>query len=525
MTEFKRVIPTLLFIAFIVFLSLFITWPIGIEKETNTEALKAELSKAHVSSVDHSKFSELQQNFSSPQAVTLACLSCHNERHKEVMQSAHWNWEREEYIEGRGIVKIGKKNLMNNFCIGIGGNEQTCTKCHVGFGYSDKTFDFTHAENIDCMVCHDNSATYAKGKGLAGYPANNVDLNLVATNVGLPTKNNCGYCHFYSGGGNNVKHGDLEEALFDANRDVDVHMAVEGMNMNCVTCHEAENHKMKGKMYSVSSMNVDRATCEQCHGEFPHKEKIINEHTYKVSCQTCHIPEYAKVNATKMTWDWSTAGRLKDGEPYHEEDEDGNHTYLSIKGSFTWEKNVKPEYTWFNGTADHYIIGDDVDTSNVIKMNTLNGDYNDHESKIIPVKIHRARQIYDCQHEKIIQPKLYAKNKGEGAFWKDFNWDRAAKLGMEEIYHAYSGNYCFVRTEMYWPLNHMVSPKEKTVTCTECHTRENSRLENLDGFYMPGRDYNASVETLGIIAIVLSILGVVLHSIIRLFFHNKRKAS
>ena len=35
----------------------------------------------------------------------------------------------------------------------------------------------------------------------------------------------------------------------------------------------------------------------------------------------------------------------------------GNHTYLSIKGSFKWGKILKPEYVWFNGTAEHYLIG------------------------------------------------------------------------------------------------------------------------------------------------------------------------
>ena len=73
------------------------------------------------------------------------------------------------------------------------------------------------------------------------------------------------------------------------------------------------------------------------------------------ACQTCHIPELAKEMPTKLAWDWSTAGKLDEtGEPFHEEDDFGNHTYLSIKGSFKWERDVTPEYVWFNGTADHF---------------------------------------------------------------------------------------------------------------------------------------------------------------------------
>jgi octaheme c-type cytochrome (tetrathionate reductase family) len=319
-----------------------------------------------------------------------------------------------------------------------------------------------------------------------------------------------------------VKHGDLEMSMFDPSKDVDVHMATDGVDLQCTACHTAENHKIKGKVYSLSSMNRNRSTCEQCHTDRPHNDDVINQHTVKVACQACHIPVYAKVNATKMTWDWSTAGRLKNGEPYEEDDADGNHTYMSIKGSFTWAKNVEPEYVWFNGTANHYLLGDKIDTTDVIKINSLNGSYADRDAKIIPVKIHRARQIYDPVNKLIIQPNLFAPNKGEGAFWKDFDWNAAAAKGMQDVHLPYSGKYTFVRTEMYWPVNHMVSKKEKAVACSECHTRENGRLAKLQDFYMPGRNYNAGIEYFGKALILLSILGVAGHAALRILAHKKR---
>ena len=137
-------------------------------------------------------------------------------------------------------------------------------------------------------------------------------------------------------------------------------MGTDGADLECVACHTARNHKLLGKMYSVSSMNQDRSSCEQCHGAAPHSDGLLNQHTVKVACQTCHIPVYAKVNETKLAWDWSTAGKLRDGQPYEIEDADGNPTYASIKGTFTWGKNVRPDYIWFNGTADHYLLGDPV---------------------------------------------------------------------------------------------------------------------------------------------------------------------
>ena len=484
------------------------------------EALKQRYAKKHIPSVDHSKLPALQKRFSSPQEVTRTCISCHTERHKEVMKSAHWNWENGEYIEGRGVRYIGKKNIVNNFCIGISTNEESCNKCHIGYNWSDSTFDFSKAENIDCLSCHDNTNTYVKG--FHGYPDSSVNLTNVVQHVGRPLRTNCGTCHFFGGGGNNVKHGDLEKALFDPTRDVDVHMASDGVDMQCVDCHTAENHKMLGKMYSVSSMNRNRSSCEQCHTDTPHGDNVLNEHTTKVACQTCHIPEYAKVNSTKMEWDWSTAGKLKDGKPYEEDDSLGNHTYMSIKGSFVWKRNVKPEYIWFNGTASHYLVGDTT-SATPIRINTLHGSYNDADSKIIPVKIHRAKQPYDPVRKMLIQPKLFAPQKGEGAFWKDFDWKRAAEEGMKAVHQPFSGKVSFAQTEMTWPINHMVSPKSQTVACIECHTRNDSRLAALKDFYMPGRDFNASLEKVGIGSMIAALFGIVVHAAARIYNSKQRK--
>ena len=498
---------------------------IGALTKENSQSVKFDLLKQryarkHIPSVDHAKLPALQKTFSSPQKVTLACISCHTESHKEVMQSSHWNWEREEYIEGRGIRYIGKKNILNNFCIGISTNEESCNKCHIGYNWTDSTFNFDNAENVDCLACHDNTNTYVKASH--GYPDTSVNLTNVAQHVGRPLRTDCGTCHFFGGGGNNVKHGDLEKSLFDTNRDVDVHMASDGEDMQCVDCHTAENHKMLGKMYSVSSMNRNRSSCEQCHTETPHNDDVLNQHISKVACQTCHIPEYAKVNSTKLNWDWSTAGKLKDGEPYEEDDSLGNHTYMSIKGSFVWGRNVRPEYIWFNGTANHYLMGDTTSVT-PIRINRLNGEYNDPDAKIIPVKIHRAKQPFDPINKRLIQPKLYSSQKGEGAFWKDFDWERAAEEGMKAVHLPYSGTCSFVNTEMTWPINHMVSPKSKAVACGECHTRADSRLASLKDFYMPGRDSNSTIETLGIGAMFATLFGIGIHASARVFVSTKKK--
>jgi octaheme c-type cytochrome (tetrathionate reductase family) len=494
-------------------------------ESTPLDQLREQYATRTKASVDHSKFLQLKKHFTKPQDVTAACISCHNGRAAEVMHSTHWNWERTEYVEGKGIRAIGKRNVLNNFCIGISGNQQSCNRCHIGYGYADASFNFNDSLNVDCLACHDNSATYLKAIGGAGLPDSSVNLSFVAQHVGKPQRTNCGTCHFFGGGGNNVKHGDLEMSMLDPSRDVDVHMASEGSDMQCVDCHSAQKHQMLGKMYSVSSMNRGRVECEHCHSAMPHTDDVLNDHTLKVACQTCHIPTYAKVNPTKLFWDWSTAGRLRNGEPFEEKDSAGTDVYMSIKGSFVWGKNIKPDYIWFNGTASHYLVGDTLDPSRPLQLNVLYGSYDDPDAKIYPVKIHRAKQIYDTQYRYLIQPKTVSTKPGDGGYWAEFNWDRAAEEGMKQVNLPYSGHYGFVQTEMYWPVNHMVSPKSQAVQCGECHTRENGRLANLSGFYLPGRNYNPWVEFLGVGLLVLTLAATVVHGSVRFLMSRKRKGS
>jgi hypothetical protein len=230
-----------------------------------------------------------------------------------------------------------------------------------------------------------------------------------------------------------------------------------------------------------------------------------------------------------MIWDWSTAGELDEsGKPKHWNDQDGNHKYLGIKGTFIWDNDIIPEYTWFNGTASHHLIEDQIDTANLpLKLNTLIGAYciekdslNKKCSKIWPVKVHRGKQIYDPVNMTLIQPKLHAKAKGEGAYWKDFNWDKASRIGMDNIGMDYSGEYDFVETEMTWPLNHQVAPKEDALSCKTCHTRSDSRLAALTDFYLPGRDRLAILDNIGIALIILSVIGVIIHSVLRIIYRK-----
>lgn len=409
---------------------------------------------------DHSTL--LKGPFETGSDVTLACLNCHADAAFEVMQTNHWTWQAPPVeVEWREEpVSTGKANVLNNFCIGIQSNWTGCTRCHAGYGWDGPDFIATAtAAQVDCLVCHDQSGQYVKAS--AGMPAEGVDLVLAAQSVGRPTRINCGSCHFNGGGGDAVKHGDLDETLYFPDEQLDVHMG--RYDFQCVDCHRTDDHNIAGRSISVSVDNANQIYCTDCHSATPHTDTRVNAHTDTVACQTCHIPAAARREPTKMVWDWSAAGQdLPEDE----------HKYLKIKGSFIYEGNIVPSYDWYAGTAERYLLGDPIDPAGVTKINDPIGDITDPQAKIWPFKIHTATQIYDAVNNYLLVPKTV----GEGGYWTTFDWDLAAQLGSEQTGLDYSGEYGFTETVMYWPITHMVAPAEQALRCTDCHSA-NGRLD------------------------------------------------
>lgn len=413
---------------------------------------------------DHTEY--IEGPFESPQEVTETCLMCHEGVGEEIMETRHWKWLGDEFETKHGEqIKLGKQNIINNFCIATSSNWPRCTSCHIGYGWEDENFDFEDANNIDCLVCHDQSGTYKKIPTGAGMPDESVDLVLAAQSVGPTSKANCGTCHFNGGGGTGVKHGDLDETLLDPSEELDVHMG--GLGFECSECHAGESHQILGASHGSLQEGTNHFSCADCHTEEPHAKKILNKHTSSIACETCHIPSFAREMATKTYWDWSTAGLDKNVE----NDEFGMPNYNKKKGDFVWEMNVVPVYSWHNGKADYYQIGDEISPSNVVKLNSLLGSIKDPDSKITPFKLMKGKQIYDSQNNYLVVPKLF----GEGGYWKTYDWNGAAELGMESVNLEYSGQYDFIETEMYWPINHMVAPADNSLSCTSCHGKKGKK--------------------------------------------------
>ena len=408
---------------------------------------------------DHTEY--VKGPFQSPQEVTENCLSCHQDAAQSVMKTTHWTWLSAEAVKIPGHekpVQIGKRNLFNNFCINLNSNWPRCTSCHAGYGWKDATFDFSNEKNVDCLICHDQTGTYKKSPAGAGYPDPKVDLLKVARHVGPPTRQACGNCHFYGGGGENVKHGDLEPGLVHEGNTLDVHMGKN--NMSCTDCHITEKHRIKGIATSVSPVAGERQVeCTQCHTDAPHESDILNSHFERVACQTCHIPTFAKELPTKIYWDWSQAGQDRPAT----KDQYGKETFNKKKGSFKWAQNIQPQYMWYNGTTARYLLGDKVSFSGVNRLNYPLGNKDDGKSRIYPFKVMRGKQIADAENNYLIVPHLW------GGYWKHFNWDQAAREGMKTVHLPYSGKYAFVETVMYWRVNHEVTEKQKALQCLDCH--------------------------------------------------------
>ncbi len=424
----------------------------------------------HLPHTDHTPI--IQGPFESGADVTRACLECHEDAAHEVMATTHWTWESEPFdVPWRdGPVTIGKKNQINNFCIGTQGNQKKCTACHIGYGWEDENFDFQDPTNVDCLACHADLNLYAKGD--YGYPAEGIDLVAAAQSVRNPTRENCGACHFDGGGGNAVKHGELNEHLYYPEANLDVHMG--GMDFQCTDCHITKDHQILGRLvpdnYTINP--EEQVECTDCHNRDLHADERINAHTRTVACQTCHIPDIGTREPTKVYWDWSTAGR--------DDIEEDHYTYLKIKGSFEYDMNFQPTYAWFNGNlAYRYLLGDKIDPTKPTMINLPAGDIDDPNALIFPFKIHVAKQPYDTVNNYLLQP-LTAREDG---FWSTFDWPSALQLGSDIVGLDFSGEYGFAETWMYWPVTHTVRPATEALTCDHCHGPEGRMDWEALGYY------------------------------------------
>jgi octaheme c-type cytochrome (tetrathionate reductase family) len=420
---------------------------------------------------------------------TKSCLNCHGLDGMDMLTKAHFTWEglASNVVGFEGEIH-GKNDYINNFCIAVPTNEGRCTECHAGYGYADKTFDFGNMDNIDCLVCHDQSGSYVKGKKTAGQPDPGVDLNVVARSVGqnggVPTRKNCIGCHANAGGGDNVKHGDLAMVMLDTTREFDVHMGTDGGNMDCVACHGVKkdasgalvDHGIGGLPYHAVDEGVMQ-TCDDCHGDAASVhvgltvENIIGLHP-TLACQVCHIPSFARQTPTKTAWYWADAGQ--DVDPIPVDPVTGKETYNKMKGSFVWENNVRPTLRFFDGKWNRFIINaNDTFTTTPVVLGEPAADYTTAGAMIYPFKKMIGNQVADATNNTMLVPHLFGLKGGDNPYWAKYDWNLALQDGAAYTGQTYSGTFQFVDTVMYLTVNHEVAPREQAYgmdgACGDCH--------------------------------------------------------
>ncbi|MDD2539450.1 MAG: tetrathionate reductase family octaheme c-type cytochrome [Desulfuromonadaceae bacterium] len=429
---------------------------------------------------DHTEF--VKGPFKDGQSVTKVCLECHEKQAEEVMKTTHWTWagtpNHVKRLEN-STKTYGKKNMINSFCTTPfngpdGVVHESCNKCHAGYGWTrSNNFDFTDKTRIDCLVCHALKGNYDRAAvgcdvNMQAILKGSMNLELAAQSVGRPNLVNCGYCHFYGGGGDAVKHAGLDSTLLFADKKQDVHMAKKvkgGQEMMCQDCHKTKEHRIAGASSQMAHYDA-RVTCEDCHSgaKAPHQKSknknILNNHLTSVACQTCHIPVFAKGQATKMMWKWSDVG--KDIEPQEEFDKE---TFAKKKGTFKWGMNVVPDYEWYNGKIDRYMLGDKIkDPSKPVIMTRPLGDIKDKTAKIYPYKRFTGTQPMDSKFKYLSTFQQYKE------LWVNYDWEKALVNGAKSPEGLpYSGKYQFVNTVSYISAQHEVSPKEDALQCGECH--------------------------------------------------------
>ncbi len=219
-------------------------------------------------------------------------------------------------------------------------------------------------------------------------------------------------------------------------------------------------------------------------------------------------------------------GKLKNGEGFKLKEYtqgDGHHraTYKSIKGNFKYGENLKPQLEWFDGTMKYTTIDTKFDPAKApILINGFDGAHDAPDSRIYPFKVMHTTQPYDKGNNTLVYMHLWGND--DDALWGNYSFDKAIKAGMERNGLPYSGEWGFIETLSYWPINHMVAPKEDALACDECHAND-GRISHLKGFYVPGTGRTPMLDTIGLLAVLGTAGGVLGHGALRLMASRRRK--
>jgi hypothetical protein len=336
--------------------------------------------------------------------------------------------------------------------------------------------------SIDCMTCHQSvyrrtpappfeNLTFTDYNGTAHtwrlpvedaqgsfqYVIDEVNMPVsavvAAQTVHTPTRSTCLSCHAYAAGSDCGKRGDLSSRMVNPPVAVDVHMSPLGANLTCQACHQFTSHLVKGRGLDIRPNDIaEQLTCTSsaCHSLTPHNITTLNLHTSRVSCQACHIPEYAKLITTEMERNWSNPfwfpGMFSNQGGYKPEE--------------VRQGNVTPTYAWFNGTSYVYVRGQ-VPTLRADGMYEFAAPYGSvDEGRIVPMKEHTSNSAMLDSTGQMIPFSTFT-------FFVTGDFAQAVTAGMQAF--NMTGTWSVVDVHTYQTINHQVEPFTNALQCGDCH--------------------------------------------------------
>ena len=400
------------------------------------------------------------------------CLSCHAREAREVHESSHYQWEGPAPYSVDGPLLQGKlRTAFNSYCINVTGNWSGCGNCHIGRGaVPGPSFIRTQAQNIDCLVCHQEQYRRRKVDGVfvPDTVAMSIPMDTAVQTVHLPTRATCLQCHARGGGGDNYKRGDLAVAhTATTDRTFDVHMATTGANMACQQCHTTVNHRIAGRGSDLRQTDLDvQMTCSNpaCHATKAatsgHSTAAIGRHVARVACQTCHVGRSSARNAldtsaseaTEMHRDWAQPHVTASG---------------AIHPLPTLVNDIRPQYRFWNKYSANYSLGDaafvDPATGRYPTSRPL-GSIDDltAASKLYPFKYKTANQPIDLLRNILVPLDT-------SVYFATGDLARATSQGMVNMGHGAGDPWQMVTTDTFQLLTHEIAPRDRALRCADCH--------------------------------------------------------
>ena len=422
------------------------------------------------------------------------CVVCHESEALAMHASVHYQQTGPTPNVTNIAGYAGKSELaFNSYCgTPATSSRATCGSCHVSNGQYPMPVPTTEQlHNIDCLMCHQDNyqrtaappyelAPVVGADGLPStirvpvetetgffYMPNEAKMSIsaleAARTVHPTTRASCLRCHAGASGSNGGKRGDLSSVNVDPPKSSDIHMSSMGENFTCAKCHDAGNHRVRGRGLDLRPNDVpERFTCAHCHSDTPHKDSTQTAsndmHANRVACQTCHIPSYAKDISTEMERNWL--------EPHF--------SAAACSGQGGWvpgeirASNVIPSYQWFDGTSYVYALGQ-VPTqrsTGEYAMGVPNGSVDSDGAKIYPMKEHVSVVGQHDASGELIPHSTFT-------FFTTGDFRKAVEEGMARV--GMSGSYSMVNVHTYQTINHGVEDHSNALRCGDCHSESEAK--------------------------------------------------